>query len=919
MTQEPTDSGAAPTQPATPLRALLLSGALLAERYRVVKLAGTGGMGEVYKAWDTVLERHVALKAVRACEDEIHLERFRQEAQTLAQLNHPGICQAYDLISTETGSYLTMEWVEGKTLDEAAGSLDPRDRLRVALEAADALSAAHLKGLVHRDLKPLNLMIDTEGRVKILDFGLARLSSEHEVGPVAQMERLFQSSSASSALPVGDADLPTGVYPIPSDETTDQTGRMTRLGFFMGSPRYASPEQIRGELASTPSDVFSLGIVIWELLLGEHPFPGEGVERLQAMVEGRRGSIRGRLPRRLARLLEGMLATRPQDRPTAPLIVRILQTHLRPRTAMKWALLSAAATLLLCLGAYFLLGRGIIADLARSRPARIAVLPALNQTGDPSLSARLKWAVPEILGSSLRGSSRLAVVPPEALRRALGEVAASPDIRPEITRLSEHLGADLYLLCEMENGPRDASLIFRYHLVDRAGRTRLEGQEQIPGRDPSVFQTLPRRAAVRILQAVDPLERRRGVIQPIELPPEALNAYSEGMELMDRGRFQEALPFLQKAATQAPWFSTAAVNLGVCLFRIGDPSSEMAIQWGRWAGRASGNPRDELTALINMGLQKRNRGQWVEARTALDEALHLARNLGEEDQEATVLNNLGLIDMETQHLPEAGRHLEQALALQRRLGSRDEEAQTLNNLAVLSKEQGDLDTAQQHYRVVLEMSRKLGNRWTESMAINNLGDVAIALGRFTEAEALFEESLQIKRSIGHRTGEIIPLANLGILARLRRHWPRSEARLNEALKLCRELKRPPLEGVVLFQLAELERSRGDFRRALLLCQDAQRIHAALLDPGSLAQDLALEAECTQAGASRPHPRAIQLLDQARSKDARNLFVLRTQARIQVLSGQRDEARKCLEEALELATRQAPEEITELRSRLAELR
>jgi len=916
MTQETSNSGAAPTQPATPLRALLLSGALLGGRFQVIQLAGAGGMGEVYKTWDTVLERHVALKAVHAEEGDAHLERFRQEAQTLAQLNHPGICQAFDLITTELGTFLTMEWVEGQTLDKAGRDLAPKDRLRVALETADALAAAHLKGLVHRDLKPLNLMVGADGHVKILDFGLSRLSTEGEAGPVSEVDRLFRSSSASSALPVPDGDLATGFYAALSEPAGPTSEHFTRLGFFMGSPHYASPEQIRGMLAGTPSDIFSFGIVLWELLLEEHPFPGEGKERLRAVVAGERKSARGRLPRRVARLLEAMLCPRPEGRPTAPQIVRILQNHLRPRSGIKWAIFSAAATLLVCCTAYFLLGRGVIADLTRARPARLAILPTTNHTGDPALETRLKWAVPEILGSSLRNTSKLSVIPPEALRRALSGIQISPDAAPDIAALSSHLGADLYLLCDMEQGPQAHGLIFKYRLLDHSGRTRLQGQETATASESALLQTLPRRASSRILQAVDPLDRTQRPGLPYELSAEALTAYAEGMELMDRGRFKEALPPLRQAATSAPWFSTAVVSLGICLFRTGDPSSEMAIQWGRWAGRASGNPRDELTALINMGLQKRDQGRWEESRNVLEEALQLSRSLGGQDHEANILNNLGLVFMETHHPKEAQQYLEQALQLEQRLGCRDEGAQTLNNLAVLAKEAGDFESARSHYLTVLEVSRQLGNRWTESMALNNLGDVAITRASYAEAESLFQQSLQIKRAIGQRGGEIIPLANLGILGRIQKHWSKATAHLGEALALCQELKRPPLEAVVLFQMAELERAQGHGRAALVRYQEAARIHHDLGDSTALAQDLAGQADCLQA---QSPAKAESLFKEALAKDAENVFVLRAQARLHHLSGQGAQARKCLERALELAPKQAPEELPELRECLAGVR
>jgi serine/threonine-protein kinase len=142
----------------------------------VLKLAGTGGMGEVYQAWDTLLERYVALKAIRSGKQDTkeYRDRFRREAMSLAQLSHPNVCRVHDLLTTEDPTFMAMEWVGGLTLDQMGSSLTRKQKLHLILETAEGLAAAHATGLVHRDLKPQNLMVDPERHIKILDFGLAR-------------------------------------------------------------------------------------------------------------------------------------------------------------------------------------------------------------------------------------------------------------------------------------------------------------------------------------------------------------------------------------------------------------------------------------------------------------------------------------------------------------------------------------------------------------------------------------------------------------------------------------------------------------------------------------------------------------------------------------------------------------------------
>jgi hypothetical protein len=207
--------------------------------YAIIKELGQGGMGVVYLAEDTRLKRLVSMKvlAPEFIGNEQHRERLRREARAAAALSHPGVATIYSLDEFEGTLYIVGEYVEGESLkSEISRSPLPRPLFfTVALELAEALAAAHDKNLVHRDLKPENIMRKRDGRIKILDFGLARFQSE--VG--MQME-----------------------------------SRLTRSGSFVGTPAYASPEQLRGLDAGASSDIFSLGIILYELAAGIHPFGG---------------------------------------------------------------------------------------------------------------------------------------------------------------------------------------------------------------------------------------------------------------------------------------------------------------------------------------------------------------------------------------------------------------------------------------------------------------------------------------------------------------------------------------------------------------------------------------------------------------------------------------------------------------------
>ncbi|MEP6767601.1 MAG: serine/threonine-protein kinase, partial [Acidobacteriota bacterium] len=215
--------------------------------YEILSPIGAGGMGEVYRAKDPRLGREVAIKVLPASfsADPDRLRRFEQEARAAGILNHPNITAVYDIGSDEAGApYVVSELLEGETLRSrmAGGALSPRKALEYALQIAHGLAAAHEKGIVHRDLKPENLFVTRDGRVKILDFGLAKLTHAEEGSQVT--------------------NLPTATAG-------------TEPGVVLGTLGYMSPEQVRGRPADPRSDIFSFGAILYEMLSGKRAFHGD--------------------------------------------------------------------------------------------------------------------------------------------------------------------------------------------------------------------------------------------------------------------------------------------------------------------------------------------------------------------------------------------------------------------------------------------------------------------------------------------------------------------------------------------------------------------------------------------------------------------------------------------------------------------
>jgi serine/threonine protein kinase/tetratricopeptide (TPR) repeat protein len=340
--------------------------------YKIVKKLGAGGMGEVYLAEDTKLGRQVALKTLppRFATSQERVERFRREAAVLAALDHPGIVTIYSIEEVEDVRFLTMQHVEGKSLSAVIPKhgLPLEEFLRVAVPLADALSAAHEKNIVHRDLKPSNIMLTPEGRVKILDFGLAKLlRPEGKVGA--------------------------------HDETTD-----TLTGDFRvpGTLPYMSPEQIRGLAADHRSDIFSLGIVLYQMATGEYPFRRVSSPELASSILNDTPSsvsdIRSDLPGQLDWILKLCLQKDPDKRMQSVKDLRNELEYLeqeisavsaepaelaqiRKRSRVLVGLLTGVAAIALVLGVLLILRSSQPAPPETGPPHFLAVEPVRSFTG----------------------------------------------------------------------------------------------------------------------------------------------------------------------------------------------------------------------------------------------------------------------------------------------------------------------------------------------------------------------------------------------------------------------------------------------------------------------------------------------------------------------------------------------------------
>lgn len=261
-------------------------------RYEVLSKLGAGGMGEVYLAQDTTLHRKVALKILpnEVAADPNRMTRFVQEARAASALNHPNIITIHEIDQSSSTSFIASEFIDGETLRERmkAQPLSLGEVLDVAVQIASALAAAHAQGIVHRDIKPENIIIRRDGIVKVLDFGLAKLTGIDSPEPI-------------------DSEAPT------------RANLKTDPGVVMGTASYMSPEQARGVEVDARTDIFSLGVVIYESLTGHLPFEGSNIYEIVAAILSERESqplsrYLPEVPRELERIVAKSLRKNREER-----------------------------------------------------------------------------------------------------------------------------------------------------------------------------------------------------------------------------------------------------------------------------------------------------------------------------------------------------------------------------------------------------------------------------------------------------------------------------------------------------------------------------------------------------------------------------------------------------------------------------
>jgi eukaryotic-like serine/threonine-protein kinase len=825
------DGGATRTSSDGPRR--LAPGTLLAGRYRILELVGVGGMGVVYRALDEQLGVEVAVKTLRGelAPNEALLDRFRKELILARQVSHRNVVRIHDIGHDGPLHFLSMDFVPGRSLREVLeqeGPMPPERAVGIARQLAEALDTAHREGVVHRDLKPANVLIGDGDRAYVTDFGVAR-------------------SLRSAGL--------------------------TRPGSVIGTLDYLSPEQAKGEEVDGRSDLYALGLLLFEMLSGKLPFAGGTdtevlAQRLAAQPRDLT-ELGVAAPRGLRAVLKRLLARDPADRyQTAAELLADLDrgtgTALRPALRLphrgRWA--AAAALVLVALAAAGWLawrrgfGRadgasaGTAAAPAKPRHA-VAVLPLADQTGRPDLA----WAgagLAEMLAAALAESPELRVVDSARVLSTLADLKlpAGPLPAAQLRQLADLLDADRLVTGSL-----------------RAVGGRVRADLRLVAADlpdlPSEPLAAERRRAEEVLDLVAELGRAlraRLTVEPVpeasevaSAVPAAAAAYAEGVGHLLRGEPLKAEPALGRATAADPAFAAAWVRLAhaqqalghddralaavrQALGRLQGSRSRLASEARALEARLAGDPerarrfQEELVARYPNDL---------EARVALAEAraeegalapaaAELRRVVALDPDHPRAWFLLGKYSIMTgQSRAAVDDHLVHAMVIQNRLGNEQGKAEVLNALGVAYGKLGDHEAALRHYQQAAELRQKIGDDRGYASTLRNLAAVHTVRGEGAKAEELLGEGLAILERIGDRAGVAEFHNDFGVLAEERGdpqqaldHYRRAlqERRvLGERLGLAESLNNV---GFAYYLLGQYDNAMVYWRQALDLYRQA---------------------------------------------------------------------------------------------------
>ncbi|HEX3131012.1 MAG TPA: tetratricopeptide repeat protein [Thermoanaerobaculia bacterium] len=750
-------------------------GERLAGRYRIQERIGSGGMGVVYRATDEQLGLCVALKALRphVTDNGRMQERLRRELLLARQVSHRNAVRIHDIGQDGGVLFLTMDLVEGRSLRDVLReeqTLSPDRAVSIARQLALALEAAHEEGIVHRDIKPANVLVDSTGRAWITDFGVAR--SLRDPG-------------------------------------------ITRTGAVVGTLSYLSPEQARGGEVDARSDLYALGILMFEMLTGELPF--RGGSEAEAMAQRITGAtrdvqtLREDVPPWLALVVQKLLQRDPGRRfQSASELIQALEG----KRSFRWLPLRRTAAAVLALPALMAAGwfayphqPSPAAPRAPQEPPALAASPALPGSAFP----KAQRAYERGLQLVARRDERAAVA---ELRQA---VAVDPAFTAAWIQLSRTLSG---------MGQQREALEAAHHAsaTPDAGREAWALDARLRGK--------PERAR-KLLEEI-----LAGRPNDTELRVELAEVCTEA------GDLDAAIGHLRRVVAAAPGHPRAWFLLGKAAILAGD-SRRAADDYLVHALVVQNRLRSEAgraEALNAFGIAYQDLGLPDRAVESYEEAAEIRRRIGDDRGQAATLRNLGRVALSQGEHDRAEARLDEALALLEKLDDPVGTAELHHDLGLLAEERGRYPDALEHYRHALQIRRPLGRPLDVADSLRSVGWASSLLGRYDDAMVYWSQGLELARRSGDQAGITLGRQDIGTLQIIQGDWDAARASFQQSLKESRELQMPEATGAALGHLGRVAQLQGRFQEALSSFAEAQAVLKELGDVRGQAEFALAEAE-----------------------------------------------------------------------------
>jgi serine/threonine protein kinase/tetratricopeptide (TPR) repeat protein len=937
---------------------LLHPGAVLGGRYEILQLLGEGGMGAVYKAQDRELDRPVALKLIRpelAASPAI-LARFKQELLLSHQVTHKNVVRIYDLGDADGVKFITMEFVEGRDLRaliQEKKKFSPEEAVEIMQQVCCALEAAHSVGVIHRDLKPQNIMRDKTGRILVMDFGLART-----VG--------------------GDG--------------------MTQTGALVGTMEYMSPEQALTQDLDQRSDLYTAGLILYELLTGKMPFKAESalaslIKRTQERaipVSDHDETIPGVLSAIVSKCLERDPNLRYQS---ASEMLRDLdawqgncaaatlsfQPAVKPwAQTLPWSLIATVATVILLAALGWLLRDKLLSAVSKQPVSggprvSLAILPFRNASGDSSVD----WLGPslaDMLSTDVGQSAQVRTVSPTSLHQIFIDlrISSTTVLAPAtIRRVADFSNADRVVWGQYAKFGDQIRIDATLQDIknDRSIPLKIEvpSEKEIPGAIDRLAESIRQKLALpeNVLK-----ELKASSFQPTSSSVEALRDYDQGIGFQRDGKNLDARKQFEAATKADPNFALAFSKLAQTYSSLGydgeaEQSAQKAVTLSRDLPEAekylisairlqviknypeaikvyenlakvspdnsdvqsalaslyqdsgdlvkardyyqkvlSSNPKD-VAATLDLGRIEIKSGDPQGSLDSLNRAYSLAVQVDNQEQKAASLHLMAVAYRMLSKPQEVLRNEQEALTIWRHIGQKRGLAFSLNEIAKAQASLGKTKDALSNFQEALQIRREIGDK-------RGLGDTLIDMGNFSDdrgdhdqALKMYKEALQLERDIGSESLQAICLNNIGTAYSEKGQYEDALTYYQQALQLREKSKVPQDIVEAVHNLGETSAEMGQYDQAVSYYLRALDLRRSMDDRrGAAIESYSLGTLFDYQGrfgaAINSKQEALKTFRDIKDRTSWMAKMLGGSAEVLILAGRADEAKSYLDEALSLS-------------------